>query len=167
MNNFLMDVLDLKVFDESGKSVTKLNKATEGKLVHNEKVGSYFAINIVNFDINIVNFDIDLIKAIGEVVKDDNLSDFEKELTPRTTKIKFKSAYSSKSIKKFKLIAEGNLYNEEHEVSHTFRLLINNASLTSGFNMDANNSSISEFTHVFRIDVDDNGDSFELELEEK
>jgi len=160
MKNFLMGVMDLKVFDESGKFVTKLNAATKGKLVHNEQEGSYFAIDIVDFNI-------DLIKAIGEVTQEDGLSDFEKELTPKTTKIKFKSAYSSKSIKKFKLIAEGDLYGGEGEISHAFKLVIGKASLASGFNMNVGNESIGEFTHVFRISVDENGDSFELELKEK
>ncbi|WP_342532636.1 hypothetical protein MHB40_14400 [Lysinibacillus sp. FSL K6-0057] len=159
MSNFLMDVLELKVFDESGKFVSKLNAATKGELVHSDQA-SYFAINITNFDI-------DMIKVIGEVNTTEDLSDFEKELTPKSTKIKFKPLYHSDNQKKFKLIAEGDLYNSDGIASHDFKVIINNAVLTSGLEFEFSNVNISEYTHVFSIRVDDNGNSFELELIEK
>lgn len=155
MKNFLMDVLDLKVLDDKGKLITKMDAATKGKLVHNDKE-SYFAINITNFDI-------ELMKAIGEVKDNDSLSDFEKELTPKTTKIKFKTAYSNANYKEFKLIAEGDLYNNEGEVSHGFKIIIDKSILTSGVELNVDMVKVSEFSHVFAITSDD----FELELIEK
>ncbi|MEQ6355115.1 hypothetical protein ABNX05_10850 [Lysinibacillus sp. M3] len=155
MKNFLMNVMDLKVFDEKGKFITKLDAATKGALVHNGK-DSYFAINTVEFDI-------ELMKAIGEVKDNDSLSDFEKELTPKTTKIKFKTTDSIANYKEFKLIAEGDLYSSTGEVSHDFKIIIEKSILTSGVGINVDLDKFSEFSHVFAITSDD----FELELKEK
>ncbi|KOS61570.1 hypothetical protein FJQ98_15890 [Lysinibacillus agricola] len=159
MKNFLMNVMDLKVFDEKGKFITKLDTATKGELVHSDQA-SYFAINISDFNI-------DMIKAIGEVENTESLSDFEKELAPKSTKIKFKPLYRNENEKKFKLVAEGELYNSSGDVSHDFKVIINESVLMSGLEFEFSNVDISEYTHVFAIRVDDNGNSFELELIEK
>lgn len=159
MKDFLMNVMDLKVFDEKGKLVTNLDTATKGTLVHSDQA-SYFAISITDFNI-------DMLKAIGEVENNEALSDFEKELITKSTKIKFKPLYRMENEKKFKLIAEGELYNSEGSISHDFKVIINNSVLTSGLEFEFSNVDVSEYTHVFGIRVDDNGDSFELELIEK
>ncbi|MGE7840621.1 hypothetical protein ACQKNX_07510 [Lysinibacillus sp. NPDC093712] len=155
MKNFLMDVMDLKVFDEKGKFITKLDTATKGKLVHNEK-DSYFAINIVDFDI-------ELMKAIGELKNNETLSDFEKELAPKSTKIRFKTTKSITDFKDFKLIAEGTLYNGDGVASHDFKIIIDKSILTSGVGVNVDLGKVSEFSHVFAITSDD----FEFELIEK
>lgn len=159
MKNFLMDVMDLKVFDDKGKFITKLDTATKGILVHSDQA-SYFAINITDFNI-------DMIKAIGEVNNTETLTDFEKELTPKSTKIKFKPLYNHENVKQFKLIAEGILYNNLGDPSHDFKVVINNSVLTSGLEFEFSNVDINEYTHVFSIHVDKDGNSFELELIEK
>lgn len=151
--------MDLKVFDEKGKLITKLDSATKGVLVHSDQA-SYFAINITDFNI-------DMIKAIGEVENNKDLSDFEKELTPKSTKIKFKPLYHSENQKKFKLIAEGNLHNALGDPSHEFKVVINESVLSSGLEFEFSNVDMSEYTHVFSIYVDKDGNSFELELIEK
>lgn len=105
---FLANVLDLKVFDIEGKFVTKLDKAVKGKLVHNNSGDSYFAIEVVDFNI-------DLVKALGEVNENESKTDFEKELSSQSTKIKFKPLWNPDNTKMFKLIAEGEFYNGDGE----------------------------------------------------
>ncbi len=155
MKNYLFNVMDLKVFDEKGKFITKLDAATKGTLVHTEQ-DSYFAINTADFDI-------ELMKAIGEVKDNATMSDFEKELAPKTTKIKFKTNNSITNFKEFKLIAEGELYNTLGEVSHEFKIIIDSSILTSGVGLNVDLSKVGEFSHVFAI----TSDGFELELTDK
>ncbi|MCL1696409.1 hypothetical protein [Lysinibacillus sp. BPa_S21] len=159
-SSFLVQVLDLKVFDIKGKFITKLDKAVKGKLVHNAYGNSYFAIEIVDFNV-------DLIKALGEVEVNESATDFEKELSSKSTKIKFKPLYNDENEKKFKLIAEGDLYNGDGVVSHDFKVIINNSVLMSGLDFEVGNIDNSEYTHVFNIRTDNDGNSFELELKEK
>ncbi|MCL1700707.1 hypothetical protein [Lysinibacillus sp. Bpr_S20] len=155
MKNYLFNVMDLKVFDDKGKFITKLGAATKGTLVHTEQ-DSYFAIKTADFDI-------ELMKAIGEVKDNDAMSDFEKELAPKTTKIKFKTTNSITNFKEFKLIAEGELYNALGEVSREFKIIIDKSILTSVVGINVDLDKVSEFSHVFAITSDD----FELELIEK
>jgi len=157
---FLANVLDLKVFDIEGKFITKLDKAVKGKLVHNSKGESYFAIEVVDFNI-------DLIKALGEVNPSESKTDFEKEISSQSTKIVFKPLHHSSNIKKFKLIAEGEFYNGNGEISHDFKVIINKSELVSGLDFESSNEELSFYTHVFRIKTDDDGNSFELELFDK
>ncbi len=157
---FLANVLDLKVFDIEGKFVTKLDKAVKGKLVHNNSGDSYFAIEVVDFNI-------DLIKALGEVNTSESKTDFEKELSSKSTKIRFKPLHHWDNIKKFKLIAEGEFYNGDGEVSHDFKVIINKSELVSGLDFESSNEDLSSYTHVFQIRTDEEGNSFELELFDK
>lgn len=153
---FLMGLSDLKIYDIKGELVAEYDKPLKGRLVHNTIGDSYFAIDVADFNI-------ELTKALGDVeVVENNLDENQ---TCQSTKIKFKPLYIHENIKYFKLVAEGNIHNEEGKVSHNIKLVINDSSLESG--LDFEFYDVSGFTHVFRIHTDKNGYNFELELIEK
>lgn len=52
-------------------------------------------------------------------------------------------------VKKYKLVAEGELYDEDGEVSHDFKLIIGNAYLFSGLEFKAINTYLSNYNHLF------------------
>ena len=71
------------------------------------------------------------------------------------------------NTKMFKLIAEGEFYNGDGEVSHDFKVIINKSELVSGLDFESSHKDLNFYTHVFQIRTDEEGNSFELELFDK
>lgn len=156
---FLMGLSDLKIYDIKGELVAEFDNLLKGKLVHNSIGDSYFAIDVADFNI-------DLTKALADVEIVENV-DIEEDISYQSTKIKFKPLYKHENLKYFKLVAEGVLYDGDGKVTHDIKLIINESFLESGLNFEFDNINPSGYTHIFRISVDNDGYSFELELIEK
>lgn len=156
---FLMGLSGLKIYDNKGVVVAEFDKPLKGKLVHNSIGDSYFTIDVADFNV-------DLTKALADDVVVENFN-LEEDIPYQSTKIKFKPLYNHENIKYFKLVAEGVLYDGDGKVTHDIKLNINESFLESGLNFDFDNMNPSGHTHIFRISVDNDGYSFELELIEK
>lgn len=155
-----MGLSALKIYDDKGGLVTEFDKPLKGKLVHNSIGDSYFTIEVADFNIG-------LTKALGEVCVAENVNKLEENLSNQSTKIKFKPIYNHEDVKYFKVVGEGVLYNEDGEISHDIKLIINESILETGLNFGFDNDTPSGYNHVFRTLVDKDGYSLELELTEK
>lgn len=135
MDVLLMDALDLKIYDESGKLVTYINHNVKTKL---ELDTSKFTI--INAFLNI-----ELLKSINDN-GEDNSSDFEKELNKKSV-IKFKKKPSTKY---YKIIAEGLLITDENGTKE-YSLVIHKAVPSYNSNLTAETGVIHNQVMTFNL----------------
>lgn len=164
MKTVLQDVINLSVYSEDGQFITKIMTMTEGILNH-ETNGkeSYLVVRDALFNMK-------MLESIGEVVKEDGLSDFEKETSgSQETVIKFKKVDSYKNLPKFKLVGEGIMYSPDTmQVSHDFKIVIPNVTHTDGLKLDLSTQSVYQPSYVFEINpYNDDGDMFEIRLTDR
>lgn len=159
--NIIQDVIDLEIFNEDGKLVTKMSTVKEVvvRWIANTD-GSYLAITdaMVNFKI---------IEQMGEV-EENNLSDFEKRLSNVKNSKTIVFNKNSKN-KIFKLVGRGITYSAATaEVSHDFELIMPEVELVNDYNFDLENGEVHHSSFVFKINpYNSEGDLFKVVLHER
>lgn len=164
MKTIIQDVINLSVYGEDGSFITKIETVTESVLNHETNGHQSYLI------VKDALFNLKMLENIGEKVENEELNDFEKNLSKsEDTVIKFKKVRSSKDRPKFKLIGEGIMYSPETGgVSHDFKIVIPNAIYTDGFKLNLDSHNVQTPSYVFEIDMyNDDGDMFDIRLTER
>lgn len=159
--NIIQDVIDLEVFNEEGKLVTKISTVREVDLRWiSDGEDSYLSVTdgLVNFK---------LIEQLGEV-EENNLSDFEKRVS--NVKSSKTVVFNKNSNKKaFKLIGRGITYSAETaEVSHDFEIIIPKVELVNEYHFNSESGEVHNPRFVFKINpYNSNNDLFKVVLHER
>ncbi|MGG0667871.1 hypothetical protein ABE073_04995 [Lederbergia citrisecunda] len=165
MNTILMDTINLSVFDEDGKLITKIKTAKGASLRHNDRRGDSYLI------IDDVLLNLKMLEAISEKEERKSLNDFDKVLqsSSEETVLKFKQRISDKEQPKFKLIGEGILYSPETStVSHDFKIIVQEAIYVNGLEMEFENREAFTPSYSFKLlPYNDEKDVFDLRLKER
>lgn len=160
MTNILMDTVDLEIYNESGKMITKIN--------HNQKAFLNLGYSQGVFGIQSALLDLDLLASFGEVESDDNYTDFERALKSDTKKIIFKK--DSPHQKRYKILAKGILYDSKTSaISHDFSLVIHEARLHTkdSLSVDANAGEVFTPNYVFELLETADGKYVDLETKKR
>lgn len=155
MSMYVTEVFNLKVYDLNGKLITVLNQAIESELINNDD-GAFLLMNIANLDL-------DFIKSMGRVEDDSALSDFDKEIKPTKTVIKFKD-FATGTYPVYKLVAEGTITVGDDYNKEEFKIISHKAKLVTGMEIKACIGEVSKFNYGFRLLPDSNGEAFEMHL---
>jgi hypothetical protein len=149
------EVLEVEVFDETGKLVTKLNTLKDSKLVILHEKGYLFIRDAL--------LDQKLLEYIGQVQDDEN-SDFEKALTK--SKYSTSITFNKKLNKNCKLIGRGLLRSEKDYTDKEFLFEIPNAVTGKDFELNKHEGHVSDFDFAFTIrPYNHNGDLFKMHIE--
>ncbi len=149
-----ISVLDLIIYDENGKFVTKLDTLKESTISIDENGNGFLFAKDALFDMDLIDF------LYNDNDNSKELSDFEKAIKHMTNKtITFKKNTDSK---KCKLIAKSILRNSYTRLDEEVIYEIPNATISKGFEHIANNEEPSPFD--LRFDIDESEDDILLQL---
>jgi len=150
----LMDTMDIQFFDDKGKLITKMNHTMQAILDINDN-DSFF--HIQDSKVNI-----ELLKSLAK--SQDNQTDFDKA-KDKTVSIKFSKNSASKKF--YKIVANGVMYDEEtSKKSHDFNLVIHNAKLISGIQIDGSYGKVFTPDYSFQLFEDLSLNFVDLDLTE-
>lgn len=162
--NFINDVVEVDIFDENGKFVTKLDSLQQGDLYY-ENNDLYKNI----LGITDVAFRPELLKYIGTQVKTESKNDFEKAIESAEDEELIFKFQNNKSNPKFKLVAHGITYDgDTNLINYKFKIIIPNAELTNGYSLKTHVAKASKFDYVFNLlpYTKDTDEVFEIRLKE-
>lgn len=157
--NIIQDVIDLDVFDESGKLVTQIKSMDKGTLFHNAHESTLTVRDVL--------FNLEMLKLIGEDVEKELKSDFDSALSEGDeTIIRFNRKQESK---KLKLIGRGVIYaTDTANISHDFQVIMPSASLIAGHKFEFDTDEVQRPTYRFHLlPFNEDGDLFEIRLTER
>lgn len=150
-------VIDLYVFDENGKLITKILKSTENSIKYKTENGNSYILS------DDITFNEKLIELYGQVITNE-YTDFDSMINknPRKT-IRFNK---KNPCRQFKLIAIGEIVNNSNEKIENLKIIIPKATLVQSHELNFQNGTVDVQKYKFKIlPFNEEGDLFDLQFE--